>query len=465
MMIATRSRRFFTLSLWSLWSAAVVLPAAGQTLPASTEPALSDAQKVRVTPVVLAYRKAQPAVVNISAQVLVDRMDIFGADPLDNIFNSPMLRPRAVQSLGSGVVINAAGYIVTNAHVVRRASKITVTMLDRTQYDAKIIAADPAHDLAVLKVSPPEGKTLPYLPLGRSDDLMVGETVIAIGNPMGYANSVTTGVVSAVNRELEFSGGVKYQGLIQTDAPINPGNSGGPLLNINGELIGINSAIRADAQNIGFAIPVDALSGQLCSLLDYERINRVIIGVSVVQKHLDKGDELVISQVRGGTPANDKLKSGDRVLSIDGQAIAQISDFACLMLRAKAGTPLRVKVLRDQQPLEVQITPQARPKPDGKALAIRTMGLTLRPVDEQLASDLGLQVERGLMVTEVEKGSPADKAGVHRRDVLFQMGRFYVKDLDELGSILEGMPAGQVKIGVVRGNVAAWVNITLRGEK
>ena len=224
----------------------------------------------RVTPVVLAYRRARSAVINISAEKIVRTgVGLFGRDPFEGIFPSPFARRVPVKSLGSGFLISPDGHIVTNAHVVRKAQKITVMLAGGSRHAARVISTDAELDLAVLKIDPPEAKALKCLALGRSDDLIVGETVIAIGNPLGFANTVTTGVISAVGRTLEFRGGVKYTGLIQTDAPINHGNSGGPLLNIKGELIGINTAIRADAANIGFAIPVDTLAAELGRLLDF----------------------------------------------------------------------------------------------------------------------------------------------------------------------------------------------------
>ncbi len=218
----------------------------------------------RRTPVVRVFDAAKDAVVNISTRRLVNaRSRFFGYrdDPFDDIFISPFRRRNvAIQSLGSGFLIHPDGYIVTNEHVVRRATKITVFGADGVSHPARVIATDAEHDLAILKMDRPDGQPLAALPLGRSDDLMIGETVVAIGNPKGYRHSVTSGVISALNRELAFNGNVKYTGLIQTDASINPGNSGGPLLNVNAEVIGINTAIygpHADFSGTGFAIPVD----------------------------------------------------------------------------------------------------------------------------------------------------------------------------------------------------------------
>lgn len=415
----------------------------------------------RVTPIVLAYRKAAPAVVNISTTRIVSlRGGPFGRDPFEDIFPSPLLQKVPIQSLGSGVLIYPSGYIVTNAHVVRRAQKISVTLPDKTRHAARVISSNPAHDLAVLKIDPPAGKTLARLPLGRSDDLMVGETVLAIGNPLGYANTVTTGVISAVGRTLEFPGGVKYTNIIQTDAPINPGNSGGPLLNVRGELIGINTAIRADAQNIGFAIPVDALADELAELLDFERINRVVFGAVVAQRHGKSGDELYVVSVRPGSPAAGKLRAADVIISLNGKPMRQIPDFTCAMLAIKAPAPVRLKRFRGGKAALVTIELRNKKRPDGKALARELFGVTLREVTRSLARNLGLPLDRGLMVTGLDAGGPAMQIGLALKDVIFQVDNYYVRTLDELGVILEDVKAGRiVKIGIARGRIRAWAAI------
>ncbi len=418
----------------------------------------------RLTPVVLAYRKARPAVVNISTEKIVRvKFGFFGGDFFEDIFPSPRTRRVPVQSLGSGFVINTAGYIVTNAHVVQRAEKITVTFPDGSEYQARAISSDPNHDLAVLKIEPAAGVKLAHLPLGRSDDLMVGETVIAIGNPLGFANTLTTGVISAIDRTASLRGDVEIRGLIQTDAPINPGNSGGPLLNVKGELIGVNTAIHARAQNIGFAIAVDRLADELVHLLDFERLNRAIFGAVVTQRRVAGQDELYVTNVRKGTPADGKLRIGDRVVALNGEPMRQISDYVCVMVGVEPDSTVKIKCIRNGTERLVEVTMKAKPRPDGKALARRLFGLTLRPVTPELARTYRLTIGRGLLVVGVEANSPANRLGIEVRDVVFQMGRLYATDLDGLGMILEDVQAGQkMQIGIVRGNVRAWAPITAR---
>ena len=415
------------------------------------------AEVSRTTPVVLAYRKAGPAVVNISTEKIVSgRVGLFGRDPFADIFRRPMRQ----KSAGSGVIVHSDGYVVTNAHVVSRALQITIQLADKTRYEAKVISSDSTHDLAILKIELPKGKTLPHLPIGRSDDLMVGETVIAIGNPMGFESTLTTGVISATDRKLAFEGNVEYGGLIQTDAPINPGNSGGPLLNIRGELIGINTAIRADAQNIGFAIAADTVTGQFTRLMDFERINRVVFGASVAQKRDKDSVAIEVTEVRAKSPADGVLKVGDVIVSLNGKTVRRIPDFVCGMTSAESGDKISLTVLRGGKRMDRSLELTVRPKPDGNKLARKLFGLTLRKIDRELAAELSLATSRGLVVVGIEAGSPAQKLGIDLKDVIFQIERFYVTDLDALGVVLEDVkPGDTIRVGGARGYVRYWTAI------
>ncbi len=351
---------------------------------------------------------------------------------------------------------------MTHAQVVGQARKITFTLSDDSKYQGKVISTDTESDLAVLKIDPPEGKELPSLSLGRSDDLMVGETVIAVGNPLGFENTLTTGVISAINRTLDFDG-MKMSGLIQTDAPINRGNSGGPLLNVKGELIGINTAIRSDAQNIGFAIPVDCLAKELVRLLDFERLNRVVFGARVYQRHVTDKTEVVVSKVRPGTPAEGKVFKDDRIIAINDTPIKQIADYVCLMVVIKSDSVVRLNLLRRGKEISVDVRIKSRPQPDGNTLAGKLFGITLKPLNLQLARDLRLRVQEGLLIVGIQPDSPARKLGLEIKDVLFQVGRLYVTDLDKLGMALEDIkPAQKVRIGIVRGDYRVWATITAR---
>ncbi len=427
--------------------------------PAETPAAISAQQALRVTPVVLAYRKSRQAVVNIVAEKLARtrRLGLFG----DSFFNRGSSNTFVkTKSIGSGVVISDTGYIVTNAHVVSRAQTISVEFADKSRYRAKVISTMASQDLAILKLDLPAGKKVKHIPLGRSDDIMVGETVIAIGNAMGYAGTLSTGVISAASRTLKFNKEVSYDNLIQTDAPINPGNSGGALLNIRGEFIGINTAIRADAQNIGFAISADTLAQHMPHLLDYERINRVIVGMTVAQRIISGKVELRIERVTPGSPAAGKLRAGDVLLELDGKPLGRIPDYVCAMMEVKAGRQVAFKVRRRRKIVETKLTVKSRPKPDGKKLAASLMGLRFKQVDRTLAGQRGLAIGWGLMIVGVEAGSSADRIGLRLGDVVFQVGHLYVKDMDSLAMILEDVKAGKgIRIGAVRGNLRYWATI------
>jgi serine protease Do len=257
-------------------------------------------------------------------------------------------RPRTQEyrrtSIGSGFVLHPDGYIVTNAHVVARTTDRKAIFADGSEYDAQLLAIDTNRDLAVLKIS--ADHSLPALALGRSDDLMIGETVIAIGNPLGYQHTVTAGIVSAVNRDLEFGPDQTFKGLLQTDASINPGNSGGPLLNVLGELIGINTAVRSDAQNIGFAIPVDQLRELLPELLDIERRYDISVGMTIGNLDAPR----VIS-VQDGSPAHDAgIQPGDVLTRVDDDRITQGVDYYIDLIGRKAGSTIRLACLRGNKP-------------------------------------------------------------------------------------------------------------------
>ena len=275
---------------------------------------LSEQKYSRRTPIVEAFQKSKDAVVSISsehiAEVRSGFFDFWGRGHL------PFRRFKTIPSLGSGFVISRKGYIVTNAHVVERASEITVIMFDKSRYKAQVIAIDPSVDLAILKVE--SDKLLPTIEFCY-DEPLIGETVLAIGNPFGYQHTLTDGIISAIHRDIEFGEEKVMADLIQTSAPINPGSSGGPLLNINGELIAVNTAIRKASEGIGFAIPVSQLCESLPGMLDIEKLRRVDFGLMVSGIVHGKGRQstnkgLVVESVRPGSAADRAdFQVGDRV--------------------------------------------------------------------------------------------------------------------------------------------------------
>ena len=296
-------------------------------LAASVRAAAPETDPARRSRVVEAVERASPAVVNISTeQTVVQRPMPFGDPFFEQFFHDFFdARPRRSTrtSLGSGVIVRADGTILTNEHVILRGGRIHVTLADGREFDAKLVGRDPDSDLAVLRID--TGKSLPYIALGSADDLMIGETVIAIGNPFGLSHTVTTGVVSAVKRSLR-TGGRTYTDFVQTDASINPGNSGGPLLNITGALIGINTAIYGSGQGIGFAIPVDRASRVLGELVSGRKAaapdpNELAWEMLGLQVRAADG-VLAVSRVRPGSGAERiGIERGDVVLGLDGEAL------------------------------------------------------------------------------------------------------------------------------------------------
>jgi len=403
--------------------------------------ALTDDEKNNVN----IYQKASPSVVNVISTVIT--RDFF----LNAI-------PR--EGSGSGSIIDARGHVLTNNHVIRDAKKLEVTLAEGSKWPARLVGTDPDNDLAVIKIDAPADKLKP-LPMGDSQRLRVGQKVLAIGNPFGLGLTLTTGIISSLGRNIRSEVGTMIEDLIQTDASINPGNSGGPLLNVNGELIGINTAIRADAQGIGFAIPVDVLTSDMPKLLDFERLNRVVLGLGVQQKRTERGDELLAASVAPDSPAAEAgCEVGDRLLALNGRKLVQLPDYQIPMLAARAGEKVKLQVLRDGKKVNLVAEMRARPKPDGQALAWRLFGMGLQELTPELVRQRELPVDRGLLVTDLASGGPARRLRIRVGDVVFRLGRWYVGDLERLGLILEDVQPGDVlSIWIVRGKVRAWGSI------
>jgi serine protease Do len=417
--------------------------------PASAQPA--DSRAARRTPVVDVFQSCKNSVVNISSTQIIKVQSNSGIDSLlEQMFDLPSQGNRPTKevrqtSVGSGFVLHAAGYIVTNAHVVARTAERKVIFPDKSEFDAQVVAIDPIRDLAVLKID--ADRPLQPLRLGRSADLMIGETVIAIGNPLGYQHTVTAGVVSALDRTIDLQNEVSIKGLIQTDASINPGNSGGPLLNVLGELIGINSAIRGDAQNIGFAIPVDQLRDALPGLLDVQRRYRIVTGLTVARD----GSAKVIA-VDQGSPADAAgIAVGDVVTQVDKMPVPTVIDFHILLIGRHPGDVLPIRFTRQDKPFETKITLGQRPKPDAPKLLADKFGITAEPLAEKTSRSLGLPNLRGLIITSIVRGTPADSIGLERGDIIDQINSRQVPTLDAAGETLETIDSGtSVPMSVLR---------------
>jgi serine protease Do len=431
---------------------------------ASSVPAAAQTANLRETPVVRAFQKNKNAVVSIAAKQVVQRDNDLFSMRLEDFFPFRNQQPTTLTSLGSGFIIHPRGYIVTNSHVVAGAVEISIIMPDEkgTSYPGRKIAVDPSCDLAVIKID--ADRPLPTVTLGYSDDLMIGEPVLAIGNPYNYRQTLTDGIISAIHRNLQLDEEFTLPEMIQISAPINFGNSGGPLININGEVIGINTAIRKAAQNIGFAIPVDRLREKLPELLNVDNLHRTDLGLEVGDVRLksphgeaDKQSVcIVIRAVRpDGGAAKAGLKVGDVIVALDGQMLRNALDFYLHLIEAPADSEISFDAIRPTTPQDIStlkgdqfttvVTLHSRPKPDGNALAWEKFGLKFEPLNEAAIRRHNLAGRVGqLVVVAVQPDSPAAQAGVSPGDVLISFGNAEATSLDEFGLILETVKPDQV---------------------
>jgi serine protease Do len=419
----------------------------GTALRAAADP--PEGINLRKTVTVEVVRKTKDAVVNISTtKTVARRVSAFGGDPFWSPFDAGQVVQVPADSLGSGFIIHKEGYVVTNHHVIDRARKINVELADGRKLPATLLSSDAEADLAVLKINAGEGKTFPALELGDSSDLMIGEPVIAVGNPMGFSHSVSTGIVSAIHRDLKDGQNKVLLGdLVQTDAAINPGNSGGPLLNAYGQVVGINTAIRGDAQNIGFAIQVNKLRDLIPELMRPAAVTKVDVPLRLSERRKVTPPATVSSEVY-------EVKDGKPVVlkSIGGRPCATAVDAYAELLKAKAGEPIELGWATGNE----RVVPKAVPLPDAIVQAKRRLGLGIQALSPMLAEKYGLAIEDGLLVTDVIRGSVAGKAGIEPGDILVQLGRYRVRSLDDLAGLMEHLPAtGRVRVGVIRGEQMA----------
>ena len=296
------------------------------------------ASETRRTAIVEAVDKVHESVVSISSEKKAESHSRWPFSPEEN------QRPR-VSGMGSGVLIDRRGYILTNHHVVDKVQGIMVQLFDGTTCPARLLQFDAVMDLAVLKIEPP--RPLTAIEIGTSSDLMVGETVITIGNAFGYENTVSVGIISALHRDVTLSDDQVYRNLIQTDACINPGNSGGPLINIEGQLIGINVAVRAGAQGIGFALPIDDVKRVAAELVSTRRLSATWHGVVAVEQRRGASRGVVVAEVQPGSPAESAgLRPGDELVRVGDVTVASTLDVERGLLDARPGRPANVTIRR-----------------------------------------------------------------------------------------------------------------------
>jgi serine protease Do len=384
-------------------------------------------------------------------------------------------RSRKSSGEGSGFVISQDGYIVTNNHVVEDMDEITVHFLDGDELEAEVVGRDAKTDIALLKVNP-GSKSLNTIALGDSDVVRPGDWVVAIGNPFGLAHTVTAGIVSAKNRR-DVMNRHQYEDFIQTDAAINPGNSGGPLIDLQGRVIGINTAIRSDANTIGFSVPINQAKQILPQLRADGRVTRGWLGVQIqsvtkdiaIQFGLEKASGALVSQVLPDTPAAaGGILLGDVIIEFNGEEIDEWRDLPIVVANTRVNAKAKVVVIRNgkQKSLRVQIArledPQqiaSIPKQDEGAQAF---GLRAQDITPALADELGLDAAGGVIVTDVAPDGPAAEAGIRRGDIIIELDRKAIANVADLASQLDGTKES-VLVLVRRGDSTLFIPLKRTG--
>lgn len=421
-------------------------------------------------------KRLNPTVVNIyTTQIIKGRdpfQDFFGNDPLfRRFFGDPyggQQREQRQTALGSGVIIGSDGYILTNNHVVENADEIKVSTEDTggqaNGMTAKIVGRDPKTDLALIKVAPKDPLTA--APLGDSEQLQVGDWVLAIGNPFGLGHTVTVGVVSAKGRAL----GGNYDDYIQTDASINPGNSGGPLLNIRGEVIGINAAIASQtgqSAGIGFAIPINLAKEILPQLKTSGRVIRGQLGVTIqtqwneaMKREFGVDHGAVVSDVAKGSAADKAgIKRGDVIVEYNGKPLESGSDLPRLVAVTKPGTDVKVKIIRDKDEKTVSVkvgtlkdtvlSEDENTGEDEESSVTAGLGISVQDLDSQTARQLDLEDEEGVIITRVKVNSAADDAGLQRGDVILEVNRHSVTNVEDYRDQIAKVKSGDTVLFLI----------------
>ncbi len=405
--------------------------------------AFTSRRLARVTPVVTAVESAAPAVVNITSTLVERRSEI---SPFDLFWGMPGRDYRS-QSIGSGIIIDGRrSLVLTNAHVVNGAEGISVRLLDGRTFDAEVVGAEPDFDVAVLRLK--SAKDLPSVAMGDSTDMMPGETVIAIGNPFGFSHTVTTGVVSALNRTIETDDGV-FTDLIQTDAAINPGNSGGPLINITGELVGVNTAIYGKAQGIGFAIPISKARKVVEDILGQGHVSPLwlaLTGQDVdprTARYLglpSVGGLLVTEVFKKGPAEKAGIRPGDVILSMGGNSVSDRDKFLLLLRNHQPRSPLKLGVWRDGREIGMELTPVEFDDASAAALALRRWGLAVKGSRSGAAA-----------VSQVRGNSPAAGLGLRAGDRIAAISGHAVRsEKDFLDAFRRDLMKRQVLMQVLR---------------
>lgn len=483
-------RKLFREKPW-IWMAALLFFSVGAVVwalsgvNAATPPLWTEGKPIlpaASTPWVAVAKADTPAVVNIGTTQVVKNPMALGEDnggagdpfqPFFRHFLGDMPQTFRAHSLGSGFIIREDGYVVTNNHVVDNATEVTVKLPDGREFPAKVIGRDKKTDLALLKIN---ATGLPVLSFGDSDQLQVGEPVMAIGNPFGLEGTVTTGIVSAKGRVI---GEGPYDDFVQTDASINPGNSGGPLVNAAGQVVGIDTAIVSQSGGsvgIGFAIPIDLAKGILPQLQAQGHVTRGWLGVSIqpVTPALAKALQLaepkgaLVAQVLPDSPAAKAgLKAGDVIVAYEGHPITKASDLPRFVAATEIGRAATLQVLRDAKSLSFTAQITELPEPGQVAATSsgrETLGLAVQPLSPALAKELGVVDKTGVVVADVRDGSPAAEAGIQPGDVIVEANRRPVKTVADLRSALDAQKPGEpTLLRLHRKDASLFVALTKEG--
>lgn len=426
----------------------------------------SAASRSSANPIVPIVKSASPAVVNIDVETKAKQRSSRGSffpfedDPFFKQFFGDMFgdrdygRPAPMKGRGSGFIVTKDGRIITNNHVVDGVDTIKVTLTDGTTYDAKVVGKDPTFDIAIIKIEPKSD--LPVLELGDSDEIEVGEMVVAIGNPYGLEHTVTAGIISAKNRSIHTRE-VNFDGLLQTDAAVNPGNSGGPLLDMDGKVIGINAAIVPYAQGLCFAIPVNMAKEIMDDLVSYGKVKRGWLGVSVQKltpeiakayKVKEEGGIIIGDVFKDSAAAKAGVKRGDVVMKLNGEHVEDTDWFVQHVRSLAPGSTAKLDIIRGGKKMTIKVKLDERPdSPDGKSESksdddkdsgsasevLKELGLEVSPINDRLIRAYRLDSSaEGLVITDVDPSSAARTAGLRKGDILRQVNGRDVSTLDDL---------------------------------
>ncbi len=470
---------------------ALLLALSAGSVPGRVSAQTSDAQLQRDIETLTRESKARAAivkrvsssVVNISVEKSVKASERGGEgpDPFDDEFFRRFFQPRIPpprdfkqRGLGSGTIVDKQGYVLTNNHVVADADKIMVKLPDERQFEAKLVGRDPASDIAVIKI---EGSDLPLAKLGNSDEIDVGESVMAIGNPFGLEQTITAGIVSAKGRSQV--GVTDYEDFIQTDASINPGNSGGPLINLKGEVIGVNTAIFSRSggnMGIGFSIPINEAREIMTALIATGKVTRGFLGV-VIQDitpeiagalGVKAGEGVLVANVGPNTPATRSgIKQGDVIVSFRGQPVKSVNGLRYAVARVKPGETVPAEVLTDGKRHTVNIKIEEQPSdmrtamgesgpesPEGRggpsAPLDQVLGMTLQLLTAEIAERMGYQGMKGILVADVDPNGPASAAGIQQGALIMEVNRRPVRSIADLKEQVQKTPSKKYLLLLVR---------------